>query len=106
MISLNKKGQSLIMFIIFLPVLLMAFALIVDVGLMYNAKIKGNNLLKSCKNENLDVVDYFKINDIVIENMETSRNKEEACVIINYKIDSVFGSLVGYEYYDIEISDC
>lgn len=106
MIKLNKNGQSLIMFIIFLPVLLMAFALIVDVGVMYHAKIKGNGLMNTAVKENFDLKDYFKINDIDIENIETSRNDNGTCVIINYKIDSVFGSLLGYNEYDIEVSNC
>lgn len=104
--KLNKKGQSIIMFIIFLPVLLMSFALIVDVGLMYHAKIKGDSLLEYAQEEKLNINDYFKLNDIEIENIETSRNDKGTCVIINYKIDSVFGSLVGYKEYDIEITNC
>lgn len=106
MSKLNKKGQSLIIFIIFLPVILMSFALTIDVGLMYHAKIKGSSLLESAKKENLDIEDYFKINGIDILSMERSRNDNGSCVIINYKIESVFGSLLGYNEYDIEVTDC
>ena len=92
------------MFIIFLPVLLMAFALIVDVGLMYNAKIKGEGLLKTASKENLDVEDYFKINKVKVSSIENKKNKN--CTIINTQINSVFGSLIGYKTYDIKITDC
>ena len=104
--KINNKGQSLIMFIIFLPIILMTFALIVDVAFMYHAKIKGNDLLKFAKKENLDIKEYFKLNDINVENIETSRNDKGSCVIINYKIDSIFGSLIGYKDYEVEITDC
>lgn len=103
---MNKKGQSLVMFIIFLPVLLMALAFIIDVGLMFNAKIKGNELLKTAAKENIDIKDYFKINGIKIENIENSKSNGKTCVIINYKIDSIFGSLMGFKEYQIEASNC
>ena len=101
----NKKGQSLIMFIIFLPILLMAFALIIDVGLMYNAKIKGKELLEYSLENNLDVKEYFKINDIEIE-LKNTYKEEKKCIIINYKIDSIFGNLIGYKEYKIAVDNC
>ena len=94
------------MFILFLPVLLMSLALIIDVGLMYNGKIKGEELLKQAKKENLDIEEYFKINDIEITELNTSRKNGDSCVIIKFKIDSVFGNLIGYTNYDIEVDDC
>jgi len=95
MIKLNKKGQSLIMFIIFLPILLMSFALIIDVGMMYNAKKEGAN-----------IEDYFKINEIEIISHKTNRKNNSTCDIINFRIESIFGNLIGYETYDIKIEDC
>lgn len=106
MISLDKKGQSLIMFIIFLPVLLMAFALIIDVGLMYNAKIKGEGLLKTAKKEHIDIEEYFKINKVNVKSVEISQQKNKYCTVVNTTIDSVFGNLIGYKQYDIKITDC
>lgn len=94
------------MFIIFMPVLLMSFAMIVDIGLMYNAKIKGEGLLKTAREENLNIEDYFKINNVKITSLENKKNKGENCAIINTRIDSIFGSLVGYKTYDIKITDC
>jgi hypothetical protein len=82
----------------------MSFALIIDVGLMYHAKTKGENLLKLAKKENLNIEDYFKINDVKITNIE--KNKQNNCTLINTRIDSVFGNLIGYKTYDIEITDC
>ncbi len=104
--KLNKKGQSLILFIIFLPILLMAFALIIDVGMMYHAKIKGESLLKSAKKDNVDIKDYFKINNIEILNLENTNENNNKCTTINYKIDSIFGNLIGYKEYEIKITDC
>lgn len=99
---MNKKGQSLVMFIIILPVILIMLAFIVDVGLMYNAKIKGKNLLVSAIEEEKDIKEYFKINDIDLESIETKEN----CVIIEYRIESVFGSIIGIKEYKIAADNC
>lgn len=90
------------MFIIFLPIMLMSFALIIDIGLEYNAKIKGTELLNTALEENLDIEEYFKINDINIKNIKETKN----CTTIKYEINSIFGSLIGYKTYDIKISNC
>jgi len=94
------------MFIIFLPILLMSFALIIDVGMMYNAKIKGESLLKYAKKEGANIEDYFKINEIEIISHKTNRKNNSTCDIINFRIESIFGNLIGYETYDIKIEDC
>lgn len=99
---MNKRGQALVMFIIMVPILLLLFAFIVDVGLMYNAKIKGRDMLKFAVNENYDIKDYFSINDIEIESFE----EKDACYVLKYEIDSVFGSLIGIKTYDIEVDNC
>lgn len=103
---MNKKGQSLIMFVLLLPIMLMIFALIVDVGLMYNANIKGSNLLDDALNEGTNIEDYFKINDIDLDNVKRISKNGEECVIIEYRIDSIFGSLVGMKEYEIKINSC
>lgn len=103
---MNKKGQSLIMFVLLLPIMLMIFALIVDVGLMYNANIKGSNLLDDVLNEGTNIEDYFKINDIDLDNVKRISKNGEECVIIEYRIDSIFGSLVGMKEYEIKINSC
>lgn len=103
---MNKKGQSLIMFVLLLPVMLMIFALIIDVGLMYNAKIKGEALLEEAIKDNKDVEEYFEINDIDIDNIKFDSKNGNSCVIIKYRIDSVFGSLVGIREYEISVNNC
>lgn len=90
------------MFIIILPILLLMLAFIVDVGLMYNAKIKGKSLLKEAVEENINIEEYFKINNIDIDNL---KNKEN-CVIIEFRIESVFASIIGIKDYKIEVDNC
>ena len=101
---MNKKGQSLVLFIILLPVIILALALVVDTGLMYNAKIKGNNLLKEAVEDDLDIDEYFSLNNFEIVSKEVK--SEEGCVIITSRVKSVFGQIIGKNEYSIKISNC
>lgn len=101
---MNKKGQSLVMFVIFLPIMIMGLALVVDVGIMYNAKIKGERLLEEAKEKKLNIVKYFELNNIEID--KNSSKIDETCVIIKYRVESVFGKILNIDNYKIEISDC
>ena len=101
---MNRKGQSLVLFVVLLPIIVLGIALVVDVGTMFNAKMRGNNLLREAKKENVDIEEYFTINDMKIDSIEVHSDKN--CVIINSKVDSIFGRIAGIDEYDIKISDC
>ena len=98
---MNKKGQALVLFIIFIPILVLSFALIVDVGLMYKSKIKGEELLKTSISENRNIKDYFELNDLKISNIEG-----EKCKKVTIEINSVFGSIIGIKKYYVEVDNC
>ena len=38
-------------------------------------KIKGEELLKTAKKENLDIKEFFKVNDIEVTELKTSKKK-------------------------------
>ena len=101
---MNKKGQSLMMFVIFLPIIILALALVVDLGTMYNAKIRGNNLLKEAIKDDIDVDEYFRINNVEILSKEMK--SDEDCVIIKSRVKSVFATIIGIKYYDVKITNC
>ena len=102
--TMNKKGQSLVMFIIFLPLMIMGLALVVDVGIMYNAKIKGERLLEEANSKNLNIENYFEKNNIEIDKNSSQLTGE--CVIINYRVESVFGKILNIDDYKININNC
>lgn len=102
---MNKKGQSLVLFIIFLPLIVIALAFVVDVGLMYNAKIKGERLLEEAKRDNYNIEEYFKLNNLDIS-LKNSSGDKGSCVIIKYRVESVFGRIINFNSYDIEVTDC
>lgn len=115
MISLNNKGQSLFLFVIFIPVFMLLGAFVVDIGL---AKITSNNLddvsklvldygLKNIDNNPYDsMIDLMNKNDDKIDKYDIKLDKLNK--IINLKVEknssSFFGNIIGKDKYKISIN--
>lgn len=97
---MNKKGQTLIMFVILLPLLIGVCAFVIDIGLITYEKNKLQNIIRSVEINKVDK--NLKINGI-----KEYRKKEKGnCVNITYYKDSVFGRIVGIKTYKISASSC
>lgn len=115
MISLNNKGQSLFLFVIFIPVFMLLGAFVVDIGL---AKVTSNNLddvsklvldygLKNIDNNPYDsMIDLINKNDDKIDKYDIKLDKLNK--IINLKVEknssSFFGNIIGKDKYKISIN--
>ena len=42
--KLNNKGQSLVMFVLLIPLLMLILVMVVDIGNMVNVKLELNNI--------------------------------------------------------------
>lgn len=95
MIKFNNKGQSLVLFIIFMPVLLGIMALVIDVG---NALIK--------KSETDDVLELvlnygLKNDEVFFENQ-----KEELVTLLNYNLSDSSNEIILRDKQIIISSEC
>lgn len=109
MIRLNNKGQSLVMFICLLPILLLIVLAIVDVSRMVIEKNKLNNINNiaiwyySNHKEDDDVteriISLVKRNDENIINVKI--NKDKNTIYLDKKIDSTMGKIIGISEYEI-----
>lgn len=109
MIRLNNKGQSLVMFICLLPILLLIVLAIVDVSRMVIEKNKLNNInyiaisYYSSHKEDDDVteriISLVKRNDEDIINVKI--NKDKNTIYLDKKIDSTMGKIIGISEYEI-----
>lgn len=109
MIRLNNKGQSLVMFICLLPILLLIVLAIVDVSRMVIEKNKLNNInyiaisYYSSHKEDDDVteriISLVKRNDEDIINVRI--NKDKNTIYLDKKIDSTIGKIIGISEYEI-----
>ena len=104
---MNNKGQTLVIFIIILPVIILGVSYLVDTGLMYIGRSK---LISTCKviideyydEENIDskVKKYLEDNDIKYTDYKVSRDNNLK-LEVESTIDSIFGKVVGIQEYQI-----
>ena len=114
MIKLDNKGQTLIMFVILIPVLLILMALVIDIAYLYreNAKLQSTtktvikDLYDKKNNDNIEelVLELYKKNNINTKNLKVQTNNEYLKIINTYEIDSVFGKVIGIKKYEVKVS--
>ena len=103
---MNRKGQTLVIFIIILPVILIAMAYLVDTGLMLINKSKLDSTSKIIIDKyydyegDIDIEKYLKDNNLDYTNYEVKKDNNFN-LKIDIKIASIFGKVVGLEEYEI-----
>ena len=76
MINLNNKGQSLVLFVVFLPILLLIMILVIDVG---------NTIMQK---QELDNVNYITI-EYGLDNINEEDLDKKLVSMINKNIDDI-----------------
>ena len=101
---MNNKGQSLIMFVMLLPIILMLFAYIFDSAYI----VSENNKLNEIAEKSLDYLnndkDIEKVKNYIYKNNKNINIVEINNNYIHLKNDikPIFGQYVGYDYYYLE----
>ena len=102
------------MFAILIPVILMLMALVIDVAYLSSKNSKLESTTKSiiknlydnkdAANINEMVIELYKKNDIDVKNLEVNIENGNFKIKNEYKIDSVFGKIIGLKKYEVKIS--
>lgn len=106
---MNKKGQTLILFIIMIPILLGLGAFVVDVSMVISKNVELKEVSKTIIKDVIDhpnqekIIDLFTENDIPIDQLKVQIDDERIRIQNEYTIDSIFGAIIGIENYDIKI---
>ena len=109
---MNKKGQTLVLFIIFIPILLLLAAFIIDTGIIIRESTKLKAVTKTVlkdtyykEDKNSDMIlNLLKKNDIDISNAKVTISEKNIIVKNSYKVASIFGKIIGIKEYKITIS--
>lgn len=108
---MNKKGQTLVLFIIFIPIFLMLAAFIIDTGLIIreSTRLKATTktvlkdvFSKENKSE-LMIEELLKENNINTDNLKITFDATQITVKNSYKIDSMFGKIIGLKSYNVKV---
>lgn len=90
---MNNKGQTLVIFVIVLPILLMIFTLIIDLGFIYIEKRNMNDIV-------YDSVEYY------LENITDINIEEKSKKLLNKNIKNIEDIKINEndEYVEIYVS--
>ena len=72
---LNNKGQSLILFVIMLPILLLIFVLVIDIGKVIVLKQELDNINNIVLDYGMDNLDKVNIEDELIDLVKLNNNE-------------------------------
>ncbi len=110
---MNKKGQSLVTFILFLPIIVFFLAFFIDSSLMYYTKNKlegviTDNMKSSLKKE---IYDTHKIKEVIEANdqdlkVDVLLNGDNLIVIGKGTKKNLFGKVITLDVYKLEFQYC
>lgn len=109
---LNNRGQSLVMFVIILPILLLIFILVMDIGNIVLAKQKLNNTNEIVLDYGLDNLDnndisnkiyeLIKLNDQEIDEINIFIENGKIYVELNDKVNGIFSRFINISIFNVK----
>lgn len=105
---MNKRGQTLIIFVVLIPLFLGIIALVVDTGVIIHEKVQGIEVAKTIIQDSMnkseeDILALCRNNNVNEENLIILSGENEITIKNEYEIDSIFGSVIGIKKYKIKI---
>ena len=106
---LNKKGQSLVTFIIIMPLVLILLGMIIELSLITYYKARTISITKSIiancieDGQKNDIIMLYDKNDINVKDIDVNTTKGLEIKLVS-SIDSFLGSVIGTDSYKLEIN--
>ncbi len=105
---MNKHGQTLILFVILIPLLLVLMGFLIDTSFVLSKKIHLREVTKDVLQEGMNkndekIKEMFLANDVLVDNLEIIRKNNELEIKNEMNIKSIFGAIVGIKEYHIRV---
>lgn len=107
---MNNKGQTLLAFVLLLPIFLIFMAFVIDTGYLLKENTKLNSLTKTILKETekyYDTSEYkeqierlYELNKVQLAVLELQDNHLQ----VKETVPSIFGKLIGLKEYEIAVS--
>lgn len=111
---LNNKGQSLILFIIMFPIILLILIITIDLGRIYTRKLELDNINKLTLNYGLDkleeptlkdeMLNLINLNTKEIDKIDIKIENNKLYIHINDSVDGLFSNIINIKTFKIESS--
>ncbi len=109
--SLNNKGQTLVLFVMLLPIMLLVMVLVFDIGKSIVEKQKLNNIsfmivsygIEHSKDDNIEdtLKELVTLNYKDATDVEVLVKDDYVSVSLSGKVKGVFGNLVGKSFFEV-----
>ena len=109
---MNKKGQSLVIFVLILPVIALLIAFFIDssLSIMERNKLEGIILSNMKEALNKEIYDKEKIENAIKKNDDINVTvniiEDKLEINANSNKKSVFGKILNFDYYKLEFNYC
>lgn len=109
---MNNRGQSLITFVLILPLLVLFIAFFIDSALSIVEKSKLNGVIYDNLKVSLekDIRDSDKISNTIKKNIDANVlviiNENDIRINAKSKKKNIFGNLFNLPYYNLEVNYC
>lgn len=108
---INKKGQTLILFVILIPLILALGALVTDITYISEAQNKLTNttsiIIEEALNKNLsdnDIKKLYEKNQIDTSNLKITRTPNKINIKLQDTKPSIFGGIIGIKEYKVKVN--
>lgn len=111
---LNNKGQSLILFVLFIPILLLVLVLVIDIGKVISLKTELDNInnivldygLDNLDNQELvkELEDLVKLNKEDIDSINIKKEEDKIYIYLEDDNDGIFLGLVNVSIFSLKSS--
>ena len=108
---LNNKGQSLVLFVIVLPILIFLLILVIDIGKIIVLKQELNNIselvldygLDNFDSENIEneLVNLIKLNKNDVDNINVYIEDDKIYVKLSEKCDGIFSLFIDLSIFNV-----
>ena len=103
---MNNKGQSLVLFVLIIPILFGIMAIVIDCGKVFLCKNRQENVLDLALEYGLTGEKNTVIEDILDKNFDGGEHQvvwddDKVSIVVHEKVDGVFSSLFGFSTFDV-----
>ncbi len=109
---MNRKGQTLILFVILIPIILLIAAVVIDTGILMNEHLRLSSLTTTVLKETFpkrkeitteEILEYYQKNNVPTDAIVIHITDASIEIQNEYDVESVFGKMIGIQGYKINV---
>lgn len=103
---MNNNGQALVLFVVLIPILFILFAFVFDTSIMIRESGRVDSIARDSVKYLMDGKTTLEVSKVITKNDKDIKiiNITDNGVHLKKEIDSIFGKIIGFDTYKIEVN--